>query len=226
MARIITDLDDAIEYLNTLFEGDSTAPTSGEEDYEVWTSLLNTAINIWENEEGILWKELHTKLASAADGTKTTSAGVYSYACPSDFNQPASGFVWLGSGNQKKAYSVIPQEQVQLLENNSDDWCYFNLDGSPTLEFNPNLTISGGDTISYNYYKYANKLSTGTSTFEMADPFFAIYYALSELKKDEGDTSALTIATQKLDAMKIKNIQPAWYQENSLEPGMGSGFGI
>jgi hypothetical protein len=225
MARIISTLDDAITYINTLFEADSTPPTSGEEDYTVWTSLINTAVNIWESEEGVTWRELFVKLADAPDGDKTTSAGDHSYAVPSLFNFPSSAYVWLGSGNQKVAYQIIPQEKVQLMENNSDRWCYFLMDTSPTLEFNPNLTINGGDTISYNYYKFASKLTTGSSTFEMSDPFFAIYYTLSELKKDEGDTSALPIATQKLEGMKTRNISPSWYQEDSLNDGIGDGFG-
>jgi len=226
MAKIIEDLDDAISYLNNLFESDSTAPTSGEEDYLVWTSLLNTGVNIWENEEGILWKELFVKLADAPDGDKTTVASTFSYDCPTLFRFPASGYVWLGAGNQKTPYQVISQEKAQLLENNQDNWCYFLMDGSPTLEFNPNLTIEGGNTITYNYYKFATKLSSGTDTFDMADPFFAIYYALSELKKDEGDTSSLTIATQKLESMKTRNTMPTWFEDDSLIDGSQDGFGI
>lgn len=223
MARIISTLDNAISYLNTLFEGDSTPPTSGEEDYNVWTGLLNIAINIWENEEGVLWRTLFTTLTASADGDKTTSAGDYSYALPALFQFPASAYVWLGSGDQKTPYTVIPIEKVQLLEDNHERWCYFT---ETTLQFNPNLTIDGGSTINYNYYKYASKLTTGSSTFEMTDPFFAIYYALSELKKDEGDTSSLSVATQKLEAMKTKNIMPSWYGDNSLEDGSETGFGI
>jgi hypothetical protein len=223
MARIIQTLDQAISYINTLFEGDSTAPTSGEEDYTVWTGLLNIAINIWENEEGMLWRPLFIRLADSADGDKTTNDGDHSYALPALFQFPASGYVWLGAGNQKTPYKVMPIEKVQLLENDGGHWCYFT---PTTLEFNPNLTIGAGSTISYNFYKYATKLATGSSTFEMTDPFFAIYYALSELKKDEGDTSALTIATQKLEAMKTRNTMPSWYEDNYMDDvNNDAGFG-
>ena len=225
MAKVISDLDDAIAYINTLYEGDSTPPASGEEDYDVWTALLNAAVNIWENEEGILWRTLFVKLADAADGDKTTSANDYSYATPSYFVFPSSGYVWLGSGTNKIAFKVIKQEDVQLYENDQGNWCYFLLDGSPTLEFNPNCQIPANYTISYNYYKSANALATGTDTFDMTDPMFAVFYALSELKKEEGDTSALSIATQKLEAMKTKNMMGAWNQENSLTDITG-GFGL
>lgn len=225
MAKILSDTDDAIEYLNTLLEFDSTPPSSGDEDYSVWLSLFNVAINLWENEEGVFWKELFVKLADAATGDKTASAGDYSYACPTDFSFPVSGFVWIGSGTNKTAFKVIKQEEIQLYENNSGNWCYFLMDGSPTLEFNPNITVPAG-TISYNYYKQATKLTSGSSTFEMSDPFFAIYYALAQLTKEEGNTESLNIATQKLEGMKVKNFTPSWFQEDSLLDQTDEGLGI
>ncbi|OFW53971.1 MAG: hypothetical protein A2163_07825 [Actinobacteria bacterium RBG_13_35_12] len=225
MAKVISTLDNAIEYLNNLYEADSTVPTSTEEDYIVWTSLFNTAVNLWENEEGILWRELFVKLANAADGDKTVTAGDYSYAVPTDFRFPASGYVWLGTAPNATAYRVIKQEEVQLFENNTEKWCYFLMDTTPTLEFNPQINLTTGDTISYMYYKNATALTTGASTFEMSDPMFAVYYALAELKKEEGDPTAQAIATQKLEAMKTRNIMPAHFQANKLENYLESGFG-
>lgn len=218
MAKVISNVDDAIDLLNVLYEGDSTPPSSGEEDYAVWLSLLNAAVNIWENEEGTLWRELFVKLADAADGDDTTTSGDYSYATPTDFRFPASGYVWLGTGTNKTAYKVLRQEDVQLHENDSSNWCYFLLDTTPTLEFNPNCQIPNGSTINYNYYKNATALTTGSSTFEMSDPAFAIYYALSELKKEEGDTTSLSVAEQKLESMKTRNGTPVEWQEVSFRP--------
>lgn len=225
MAKAISTLADAISYTNALYEMDSTAPSSGDEDYTVWLALFNVAVNLWENEEGILWNELFVKLVNASDGDKTTSAATHSYTCPTDFRFPASGYVWLGSGTNKTVLKVIKQEEIQLYENTTGRWCYFLMNGSPTLEINPNLTISGGYTISYNYYKTATKLTTGTDTFEMSDPMFAVFYALSELKKEEGDTSAASIATQKLEAMKTKNIIPTWFQQDAILNKTENGFG-
>src|SRR3972149_11545619 len=106
MAKIIDTLDDAIAYCNSLYEIDSTAPTAGEEDYLVWTSLLNVAKGLWENEEGVLWKELFVKLEDAATGDKTTD-GTTSYTCPTDFIFPASAYIWIGTGTTKVPYKVI-----------------------------------------------------------------------------------------------------------------------
>ena len=94
IAQITSTLTDFITYLNTLYNGSSSAPASGDEDYTVWTSLANIAINTWEHDEGMLWNELFVKLADAPDGDKTTSASDYSYAVPTLFRFPASGYVW------------------------------------------------------------------------------------------------------------------------------------
>lgn len=225
MAKIIEDLDDFVTYVNTLYNTSSTAPSSTEEDYLVWQNIANIAVSVWENEEGIFWNELFVKLADAATGDKTTSAGDYSYAVPDDFRFPASGLVWLGTNTNKIAYKVIKQEQVQLLENDLGYWCYFLQDGSPTLEFNRNLTINGGETISYNYYKHATKLTTGSSVLEMSDPMFAVYFTLAELRKEEGNSMELQMASQKLEGMKTRNTTPTWMQNDSFLTNADDGFG-
>lgn len=226
MAQIINTLDDAIGLLNTLYELDDTAPTSGDEDYTVWTGLFNTAINLWETEEGMLWKELFVKLADASDGTKTTTTGNYSYSCPTNFKFPASGYVWLGSNTNKTPVKVIDISEVHLYENNTEYWCYFVLGNTPTLNFNPNMLMPSSQTINYNYYKYATKLTTGTDKFEMSDPMAAVYYALGVLKQEEGDASGLQVFAQKLDAMKTKNTMGTWFQDgNELQETISDGFG-
>lgn len=225
MATVISDLDDVISFVNTLYNNNSTPPAEGEEDYTVWTSIANAAINIWENEEGMLWETLFVKLADAPDGDKTTD-GVTSYDCPTLFSFPVSGYVWLGTGTNKTAYKVIKPQDVQLYENDTTNWCYFLQDGSPTLEFNPNLTISSGQTINYAYYKKASSVSTGTDTFDMKDPMFVVYFILSQLKIEEGNDAELAISTQKLEAMKTKNEMPSWFQEYSLTNKTDIGFGV
>lgn len=225
MAKVISNLDDCIEYINSIYEADSSAPTSGDEDFTVWTSILNIAVNLWENETGMLWKELFVKLSDATTGDKTTTTA-RSYDVPDDFRFPASGIVWIGSGSTKTAYKVINIEDLTLYENNSDNWCYFVLGGTPSLEFNPNCSLASGATINYAYYKNATKLSTGTDELEMSDPMFAVFYALSELRRDEGDASSGQIATQKLEAMKTKNTLPTWHQEYSLLNNTSDGFGV
>lgn len=210
-----TTVTQAIAFTNTLYNGNSSPPTSGDEDFAVWLSLFNIAIGVWETEEGMLWRQLFVKLADAADGDKTAAAGDYSYATPTNFSFPASTIVWIGTGTNKTPYKVVKQENLALYETNSENWCYFLMDTTPTLEFNPNCTVQAG-TISYLYYKTATAVTTGSSTFEMGDPMFAVYYALNELKKDEGDATAGGIAGQKLEGMKTKNFMLSDNQTDSL----------
>src|SRR3990167_6160218 len=125
IAKVISTLTDFIKYTNILYEADSTVPTSTEEDFLVWTELANIAISLWENEEGVLWKELFVKLADASDGDKTTTAADYSYAVPTDFRFPASGYVWVGTAPNAVAFRILKQEEVQLFENDTGNWCYF-----------------------------------------------------------------------------------------------------
>jgi len=219
---IINTLDNAISYINSIYEGDNSPPTSGDSDYTYWTSLINIAINLWETEEGVLWNELFVKLEDASDGDKTTASSTFAYDLPSDFKFAASGYVWLGSGTSKTALKVIKQEEKQLYENSTDYVCWFT---TTTLEINPNLTITGGYDIHYSYYKKATKLSSGSDTFEMSDPMFAVFYALSELRRDEGDITSASIASQKMEGMKTMNIMPPWFQDTlntSEEEGFGS----
>lgn len=224
MSRVIVSLSDAIKKLNTLYNTSSTPPNPGDEDYLVWTDLLSTGITNWEAEEGMLWRQLFTRLADAVDGDKVTTTAT-TYACPALFKFPNSAYVWLGSGDQRTAFKVMKQEEIQLLENDNGNWCYFLLGATPTLVFNPNLKMTAGATIDYNYYKYANDVTTGTDKFEMSDPMYAVYYALSELKKDEGDTTAYTMMLIKMENMKTLNYMTADYQQNDTTTPVGNGFG-
>ena len=170
MAQILQTLGDAIGKLNSLYNGSSTAPTAGSEDYIVWTDFFNIGINLWESEEGVLWKELFVRLVDAPDGTKTTTAGTYSYSIPALFQFPASGYVWLGSSNNKVPFKIIDETDLQLFENDLGNWCYFLTGATPTLEFNPNCTMPTGYTISYDYYKFATAVSASTDKFEIERP--------------------------------------------------------
>lgn len=225
---IIKTAGDAINYINTLYETDSDAPTSGTEDFEVWLAMLNVAVNIWENEEGVLWRELYKKLSSAEDGDKTTEEGVTSYDCPTDFSFPADGYVWLGAGTQKTPYKIKHLEEIHLLQTDTSRWCYFITGNAPTLEFNPNIAgeIPDGATISYNYYKQATTLTDETSEFDMSDPMFAVFYVLAELNKEEGDDSSSAIASQKLESMRVKNMSGGWFQDSMDTTSNDIGLGI
>jgi len=55
---------------------------------------------------------------------------------------------------------------------------------------------------------------------------FAVYFAVAQLTKEEGNAEVLNIAMQKLEAMKVRNEAPAYYQDNSMMNPVADGFGI
>ena len=217
--------------INMLYESDSTAPTAGDEDYTVWTGLINSAVSVWEGEEGMMWNELYKTLTGAADGDKTTTAGDYSYACPTNMSIPPS-FVRTINGGLSTYFPVIQVGKVQLLDDVGNNWCYFTGDPNTgyTLHFCPDVTLTTGDTIEYDYYANATKLSSATDKFEMNDPMFAVYWALAELKKEEGNSFEVQMASNKMKSMKTKNIMTGPYADDRVEDldtalG-GDGFGV
>ena len=219
------NLTQCVNYINTLYNLNATPPVAGTSDWNTWTVFINIAINLWEKEEGMLWNELYTTLSGAADGTKSTTAGTWSYAVPTNFVFPNAAYVWIGTGTNKQAVKVIEQKDKQLYENNSDPWCYFLKNPTPMLYFNPNWVVPTG-TLNYEYYKTATLMVNGVDVVEMSDPMFTVYYTVNELNKDTGDTSSGTIATQKMESMRTKNEMGSPNESNSVLNGLGEGMGI
>lgn len=220
--------------IHALYEGDTDTPTSGDDDYTLRTSIVNAGINRWEHEEGVLWNELWVSLDDAVDGTKTTSAATYSYSCPTDFRFPG-GYVRLVDSNSQSTYfSVIPVEKAQLYDNENKNICWFT--GNPQDGYKVNFldTQTASQTISYEYYKTADTLSSSTDVPEMVDPYFLVYFAVSRLFELDGQfpssTKAFQEAEARLSQMKVRNMQSTWYQDArvedwSTEQGVG-GFGV
>jgi len=220
--------------IHTLYEGDTDVPSSSEEDYSVRTRLINAAINRWEKEDGVLWNELWVKLSDAADGDTTTADGTLSYDCPSDFHMPG-GYVRLVDANGSSTYYMVyPPHKAQLFDNEDKKVCWF--DGNPSSGYDLNFLDDpdGSYTISYEYYKLADSLSSGTDIPEMGDPYFIVYFVLSRLYEIDGQMANATKAFQesesRLAQMKARNMQMGWYQDSriedwDLEQGV-SGFGV
>lgn len=226
-------LDQVQQAIHTLYEGDTDVPVFGDDDYTTRTRLSNAAINRWEREDGVLWNELWVKLADAADGTKTTSASTYQYACPTDFAFPGGYVRLFTTAGQSTYYSVIEPGKAQLWDNEDRKVCYFT--GNPGDGYYVNFldTHDASLTISYEYYKTADTLSNTTDVAEMADPYFMVYFSVSRLYELDNRISlsqkAFQEAESRLSQMRLRNMQPTWYQDsrvedNEFEQGV-AGFG-
>jgi hypothetical protein len=200
-----------IDQIYAMYENDSDTWGSTSTEYLTARTIAKAAIRRWEFLEGTLWPELFTTLIEASDGTKTTTAGTYSYTAPTNMRippKPESYVRLVDANNSTVYYRVIPLSKVEQIGQSTDYVCYFT--GNPklgyALKLNPNLNVSTGLTINYEYYRDATYFTTTTSTTEMANPFFIVHYVLNRLYKSDGLLSEageeLQIAEAFLQEMK------------------------
>jgi len=225
----------AQDQLNILYDGDVNTPSSTDEDYLTRRGLLNAGINIWENYGNTLWNELYKSLTDALDGDKVTTTSKV-YDCPTNFLN-INGYVSIIDSDGKPSYykQIQPYEsEVYKARSGQPNYFFINGDSSTGYKINLSNEQTSGHTIEYNYYSKANNLTTTTSKFEMSDPYFAIYYALSRMYHIDGESGkaneSMSLAENKLITMKKRNGTLGYYQRNSIndrdfETGL-SGFGL
>lgn len=196
----------------TLYEGDTTGWTATSAEYLSGRVYANTAINRWEHYEQTNWRELWGTLTAAADGTKTLTAGTYSYICPSNMVKPASYVRTVNSSGNSTYWDVVTPDRVpSLVKDTSYHYCYFtgNVKSNFYLNFNPLITLTTGNTINYEYYKTATTFTATTSTTEMTDPYFIVYFVLSRFYENDGSddaSKAFQEAEARLEAMRTNNM--------------------
>jgi hypothetical protein len=221
---------DLIDQIYSDYENDNTTWASTSAEYLTVRRYCKGAILRWEYLEGTRWKELYTKLSAAADGTKTITAGTYTYGCPTDMRTPPQqgNYVRLINAGNSSYYEVLPLSKVEQMDDASGKFCYFT--GNPelgfTLNINPEKTLATGDTIAYEYYRNATYFTATTSVTEMSNPFFIVHYALSRLYKNDGllneSREELQVAETLLTEMKSDNF-------DVITDGVsedGTGFGV
>lgn len=188
------------------------------EEYGLRLMLANDKINMWENEDGILWKELYTTSTGTLDGSGEASI--------TDFKLPANK---LQIGDDY--YNYVSPELVQeaMIQRQTDK--IFTVEGgdeAQTLRVFPN---TGVIDYSLQYYKKAHVYTDGTDTtpIEMSDPYFIVNMVVGDLYLDDGDTekaSVVTqIGTQKLEAMVSRNAALPPFHDNKQPDYSFRGFG-
>lgn len=229
MAALNLTQQNIIDNAYYILEQDSTLWATDSDEYETAKGLLNIGIGRWENYDDAKWKELYGTLTAAATGTKTTTAGTYDYACPDNMKFPSS-FVRTVDANGTSIYwDVKTVEEVAKFVKSTDRYVYFtgNLKDGFTLNFNPNLTLTTGDTINYEYYKKATLTTTTTSQVEMSDPYFLSYYIASHMSEGGADPNLNNMAETRLEAMRTQNMTGLFGVDNNIEPSLNNytGFG-
>lgn len=219
-----------IDIIYSLYETDDTGwdPTSPE--YITVRAFCNAGINDWAMRKE--WRDLFSTLTSASDGTKTLTAGTYSYVCPTNFSSLTSWVRTIGSTGAVNFWEVKPSEMIAKLANDKGKYCYItgSTKGGFYLNFNAKETLTTGHTINYEYYITPTTLTATTSTSEIPDPYYLVYYSLARLLKNDGEDFSYeeSKAREIMDNMETNNDQGVWDVSNAIEEPMnlGAGFGV
>lgn len=211
-----------------LYETDDTGWASTSAEYITARGYINAGLYDWKMRQD--WRDLWTTLTAASDGTKTLTAGTYSYACPTNFNRPNS-WVRTTTGTTNTFWQVVPVDSIAKYSSDEGYFCYFtgSISAGFYLNFNSRKTLTTGHTINYEYYKEPTPYTTTSSTSEIPDPYYLVYYALSRLLRNDGEDFSYeeSKAREIMDRMEVNNIQGYWDVSNQIdEPlGLGVGFG-
>ena len=179
------------------------------DEYLTARGYANAAINRWEMYDNTRWKELFTTLTAAADGTKTITAGTYTYSCPTNFRYPSSYVRIVDSGGSSSFWQVIPPEKLAFYANSSQRVVWFtgNIKAGFTLNINSyNIMLTTGHTINYEYFKQATLFTAITDTTEMSDPYFISYYIAAHMAEEGVDPDLNTMAEARLEQMRTANM--------------------
>jgi hypothetical protein len=181
--------NEIMDIVYTLYETDNTGWDTDSAEYLSGRAFGNAAIRLWERYKNSVWSDLWSTLTAAADGTKTLTAGTYAYTCPTNFRRPASWVRTVDTNGAATMWEVIKPQRVAELVDSQENWCYFtgSVKDGFTLHFNSEITLTTGDTINYEYYKTATLFTAITSTTEVSDPYFIVYYILARFLKNDGE---------------------------------------
>lgn len=223
--------ENIIDIVYAMYEGDDDGWETTSDEYLAARKYANAAIARWEHYDNTTWRELWGALTAAADGDKTLTAGDYSYDCPTNFIRPGS---WVRTGSTPTYWQVLSPSELANHDLASDKnyFCYFT--GNPKdgydLNFNNNITLTTGDTIYYEYYKSASTFTATSSTTEMADPYFIVYYILYRMLKNDGEdySEEYAQAADILENMRVANMSGfAHIPDQILESiSANEGFGV
>lgn len=191
-------IQQALNQIHYLFQRDDSVPESGSDEFVQYTALIDNAINIWENQEGLNWSELYKT------ATDTIVEGDATYSLATDFRFPA-GLLKVGDTE----YQYQKPEENHLTSIVADTASRYTITGSlasKVLTIYPTPTEAGSFILPY--FKTANTYLSGgvSSVIEMSDPYFVVHFALAQLWIPKNQTTASVhqqIADQKLNAMRI-----------------------
>lgn len=218
-----------IQVIYSLYETDDDGWDSTSPEYITARAFINAGLHDWEMRQE--WRDLWSTLTAASDGTKTLTAGTYSYVTPTNFVRLGS---WVRTVNNGVStfWEVKTPEMVAKLAGETGKFVYItgSVKSGFYLNFNPKETLTTGDTINYEYYITPTEYTATSSVSEIPDPYYCIYYALARLLKNDGEDFSYEEGIKRdiMDSMITNNMSGVWDVSNAIEEplNMGAGFGI
>lgn len=198
---MIYTLDQLQQSIHKTYDGNVDYYESDDDQYVMRTGFIHDAIEVWENEEGVDWKELFANLSDAADGDKTTIADTTEYDAPSDFIR-VSSYVKVSNAGSDIYYTYTSNNSVMSRQQHGDT-NYFYVTGNQSTGHKINLSSApeAGSTISYSYYKTASKPTSTTAKIEMSKPFFVVFYTLARLYELDSRMNLVSYYDQKASSL-------------------------
>lgn len=226
--------NEILDTVYSLYETDTTNWDTDDEEYLAGREFCNAAIKRWEFYDNTKWNELYTTLTAAADGTKTIATSDWDYDMPTDFRRLTSFVRTKDSSDAVTFWTPIPSHQRAEFAKGEAKvvWVTGSEKAGFVLNFNPNidLTTYNGDTIEYEYYKQATTFSATTSTTEMADPYFIVYFVLARFLKNDGEDNIeeLQEADARLETMRVANMSGLFGVPDQINETIANnaGFGL
>lgn len=218
-----------IEAIYMLYETDDTGWGATSAEYLTARGFLNAGLYDWKMRQD--WRDLWSTLTAAADGTKTLTAGTYSYLTPTNFVRPNS-WVRTTTGTTNTFWQVIPVDTIAKYSSDEGYYCYFtgSVSAGFYLNFNSRKTLTTGHTINYEYYKEPTPYTATTTKSEIPDPYYLVYYSLARLLKNDGEDFSYeeTKSREIMDRMEVNNIQGYWDVNNPVSDSLSAleGFGV
>ncbi|RMD45208.1 MAG: hypothetical protein D6831_03855 [Aquificota bacterium] len=214
-------LQDILEKIHALYEGDTSYPSEGSEDWNFRLKLVNNAIDEWAYVEGVYWKELFKNLSDATDGDKTATTSTTAYNAPSDFRFISSFVQITDSNGSKTLYGMVRPDEVLKTQKTTPSSKVFYITGNPSTGYKINILNPIDGTISYSYYKTPASLSSSTDKPEMSNPMYIVYSVVAQLYELDNRNDLvgkyLNLAKQAMDQMVIENETKPFYNPDGIE---------
>ena len=229
------DEQSILNIIYAMYEGDTTNWATSSDEYLAARVYANAAINRWEFYDFTNWHELWGTLDDAgASAGKTLTNGTSTYNCPKNMIRPSSYVRTEDSSGNSTFWEVVPLAKVASLATDSSyHYTYFtgSIKNRFQLHFNPNIELTTGSYIRYEYYKSATKFTSPDSTTEMSDPYFIVYFVLSRFYENDGETNKSSKAFQEAEArlenMRTQNMMHLEGTKDNIETTIDNndGFG-